>query len=282
MKRPGDRGYAMLAAIVGIAAFSYVAFEVIAESRGIVSEVQAEYEHAKLKAACDAGLMLVISSLASVDKKQQWPIDGSKHSITFDDVALMVTVEDERGKFPLKGTNEDQVRQLFAAAGASGTRLSTLVDSYEDWIDPDNDRRLNGAEDANYQALGYKPRNSSFHTVSELRLLKGMDDDLYARVAPAIIVFFGESGGFSETTAQVLALEALSEIGPNSPEVVERQRELAGEKPTLDLIKNPPNLLGRTLTVRIEARRAGAYLRRSAIMELTGNRSTPYWLRYLE
>jgi general secretion pathway protein K len=282
MKESRDRGYAMLAAIIGIAAFSYIAFEAIAESRGVVSEIQAEYERAKLNTACNAGLMLVISSLASVDRKQQWPIDGTTRNVTFDGVGLAVTVEDERGKFPLNGTNEDQVRQLFMAAGVSGTRLSTLVDSYEDWIDPDKDRRLNGAEAAEYQALGYQPRNSSFHTVSEVRLLKGMDDDLYSRVAPAMTVFFGESGGFSETTAQVLALEALSEIGPNSPEIIERQRELAGDAPAANVIKNPPNLLGRTLTVRVEARRAGAYLKRSAIIELTNNKANPYWLRYLE
>lgn len=277
-----DRGYAMLAAIVGIAAFSYIGLEVIAESRGIVSEVQAETERASLSAACDAGLMLVISALASQDRTQQWPIDGAKRDLVFNGVNLSVAVEDERGKFPLNGTNEDQVRQLFAAAGVSGARLDTLVDSYEDWIDPDKQRRLNGAESPDYAPFGYGPRNSSFHTVGELRMVKGMDDSLYAKVAPATTVFFGESGGFSEETAQVLALEALSELGPNAPEIVERARELAGEAPAQHLIKNPPNLLGRTLTVRMEAKRAGATLQRTAIIELTGNKITPYWQRYLE
>ena len=65
MRMSGDRGYAMLAAILGIAAFSYVGFEVVAEGRGIVSEVQAENEQARLTAACDAGLQLAIAGLAS-------------------------------------------------------------------------------------------------------------------------------------------------------------------------------------------------------------------------
>ncbi len=277
-----DRGYAMLAAILGIAAFSYVSFEVLAESRGVVSAVQAEYERAKLRAACDAGLALVISGLASEDKKQQWPIDGVKRNLMFDDVALTVTVEDERGKIPLNGINEDQVRELFSAAGVSGTRLSTLVDSYEDWLDPDDDRRANGAEEGEYAASGYKPRNGGYRTVSELRQLKGMDEALYAMVAPATTVFFGESGGFSESTSQPLALQALSEVAPDSPEIVERRRELAGEKQSR-IVENPPSLIGRTLTVRVEARRAGAYFRRTSIIELTGNdHAAPYWLRYLD
>jgi general secretion pathway protein K len=281
MSRSGERGYAMLAAILGIAAFSYVGFEAIAENRGVVSEVQAENERAKLSAACDAGVALVVSGLASKSKKQQWPIDGVARTLNFDDVALSVTVEDERGKVPLNGVNEDQVRQLFAAAGVSGPRLDTLVDSFEDWLDPDDDRRPNGAESKDYLSQGYKPRNGGFHTITELRSIRGMDDALYARVAPAVTVFFGESGGFSESTSQLLALEALSEVGPTSPEVVERQQELAGQKPS-PVLANPPYLIGRTLTVRVEAKRAGADIKRSAILELTGNSADPVWIRYLD
>jgi general secretion pathway protein K len=224
---------------------------------------------------------MVVSSLASKDKKQQWPIDGAKRNLTFDDVALTVTVEDERGKMPLNGVNEDQVRQLFQAAGVTGPRLSTLVDSYEDWIDPDDERRMNGAETKDYAGQGYKPRNGNLHTVAELRMLKGMDPALYSQVAPALTVLFGESGGFSETTSQILAYEALSEIGPTSPDILRRQQELAGLRPADD-IAHPPYLIGRTLTVRVEAKRAGADVTRSGIVELTGNADQPVWLRYLD
>jgi len=271
----------MLAAILGIAAFSFVSFEVIAENRGAISEVQAENERAKLRNACDAGLYLAVAGLASKDKKQQWLIDGTKRNFNFDDVSLTITVEDERGKIPLNGVNEDQVRALFQAAGASGSHLSTLVDSFEDWIDPDNERRQSGAEAPQYATAGYKPRNGSFHTVAELRMLNGMDDALYAQVAPALTVFFGESGGFSDSTSQILALEALSEVGPGSPEVIRRQQELAGLRPAAD-VASPPFLPGRTLTVRVEAKRAGAQMTRSGILELTGNSSDPVWFRSLD
>jgi general secretion pathway protein K len=281
MLRGRDRGYAMLAAILGIAAFSYVSFEAIAENRGVISAVQAESERAKLAAACEAGLALVVSGLASKDKKQQWPIDSTTRRFMFDDVSLTIIVEDERGKIPLNGINEDQVRELFQAAGVSGSRLSTLVDSYEDWIDPDNDRRQSGAEAKDYASFGYTPRNGNFHTTDELRLLKGMDDDLYARVAPAITVFFGESGGFSEDTSQILALQALSEVAPNSPEIIHREQQIAGLAPPRDP-GSVPFMLGRIVTVRVEAKRAGADMKRAMIVELTGNPADPVWRRYLD
>jgi general secretion pathway protein K len=173
------------------------------------------------------------------------------------------------------------VRGLFAAAGVNGPRLSTLTDSYEDWLDPDSERRANGAEAPQYASHGYTPRNGGFHTVGELRMLQGMDDDLYSRVAPALTVFFGESGGFSEDTSQILALEALSEVGSGSPEVQRRIQELAGQRAASD-VANPPYLIGRTLMVRVDAKRAGAAMTRSAIVELTGNLADPVWMRYLD
>lgn len=276
-----DRGYAMLAAIVGIAAFSYVGFEVVAENRGIISEVQAENEQAKLSAACDAGLALAVAGLSATDRRNQWLIDGTKRTLAFDDITLTITVEDERGKIPLNGVNEDQVRTLFSDAGASGSQLDTLVDSYEDWLDPDTNARPSGAEVNYYAPFGYEARNAGFRSVGELRLIKGMDDAMFQRVAPATTVYFGESGGFSESTSQILALQSLEELKADAPEVQARQQELAGLKPGQD-VQNPPSLLGRTLTVRVQAQRAGASMTRSGIVELTGASSDPVWYRNLD
>src|SRR6185312_6262945 len=101
--------------------------------------------------------------------------------------------EDERGKIPLNGIIEEEVRDMFADLGVSGQRLDTLADSYDDWQDTDNTARPAGAEAAAYGGMGYKPRNAGFRTIGELRMIKGMDDALYQRVAPAATVFFGES-----------------------------------------------------------------------------------------
>ncbi len=281
MRAGRDRGYAMIAAIVGVAAFGFIAFQLIAQDRGVLAEVRGEAEQAKLTAACNAGLYEAIAGLANPDVTQRSGIDGRARVGTFDGVALTITVEDERGKIPLNGIIEEEARQLFQMAGASGNQLNTLTDSFEDWQDVDNTPRPSGAEAPAYASLGYKPRNAGFHTVGELRMLKGMTDDIFARVAPATTVFFGESGGFSEQTSQVLALEVLGEEGPNSLEVIQRQQQLAGNVPVPQTLAKA-SLVARTLTVRVEARRAGAYLKRSAIIELTGSAADPYWFRYLD
>jgi len=62
-----ERGYATIAAIVGVVAFGLIAFELLAQNRGVLAEVRGEAEHAKLVAACDAGLYMAISGLATAD-----------------------------------------------------------------------------------------------------------------------------------------------------------------------------------------------------------------------
>ena len=46
----------------------------------------------------------------------------------FGDTTLVITVEDERGKIPLNGIIEEEVRDLFAAVGVNGAQLDTLAD----------------------------------------------------------------------------------------------------------------------------------------------------------
>ncbi len=271
----------MIAAIVGIAAFGFIAFELLAQNRGVLAEVRGEAERAKLTAACNAGLAVAIAGLGTNDVNQRWGIDGRPRAAQFNGIGLTITVEDERGKIPVNGIIEEEARELFASAGISGNRLDVLVDSFEDWQDTDNTPRPSGAEAAAYAPFGYKPRNGGYRTVSELRMIKGMDDALFAQVAPSLTVFFGESGGFSESTSQPLALQVLGEVAANSPEVMLRQQQLAGSAPVPQTLQKA-NLTGRTLMVRVEARANGAYLKRSAIIELTGNAADPYWFRYLD
>lgn len=276
-----ERGYAMIAAIVGVAAFGFIAFALLAQNRGVLAEVRGEAEQAKLVAACNAGFYAAIAGLATTDMTQRWGIDGRARAMQFGDVALTITVEDERGKIPLNGIIEEEVRTLFQSAGVSGAQLDTITDSYEDWEDSDNTPRPSGAEASAYSGMSYKPRNAGFRTIDEMRMLKGMDDAIFARVAQATTVFFGESGGFSESTAQPLALEVLGETGPNSPEVIEREKEIAGLAAVPQTLAKV-SLLARTLTVRVEARKGATYLKRSAIIELTGTAGPGYWIRYLD
>lgn len=277
-----DGGYAMVAAVTGVAAFALIAFETLAVHRGAIASVNAQIENARLEAATEGGISAAIYGLSQSDPSQRWFIDGRSRTMRLGNVVLNIVVEDEHGKIPLNRLNEDQVRKMFEAAGVSGPRVDELVDSFEDWLDEDDDPRPHGAEAPDYVPRGIKPRNEDFETVGELALIQGMDKALFDTLAPALTVFFGEAGAFSVENAQPLALAVLSGSSKNSPDVLERQRELSGERAAFE---TPPeiNLVGRPVTVRVAARDdEGASYHRSVIVEFTGNKNNPYWIRFLE
>lgn len=266
--RRRDGGYALVAAVAAVAAFSYIAFEVLAVNRGGLASVNGEFSRARLAAATEAGMALAVQGLSADDGR--WPIDGRPRPIVFNGAQLSIAVEDEKGKAPLNDLEEEDVRQMFSAAGVSGSRLMTLVDSFEDWQDEDDARRASGAERVEYAAAGLRPRNGEMRNVEELSALNGMDRALFARLAPALTVFPGARGGFNPATASAMALAIMS--GADADD----------DPPAVQRAPGPASLVGHPLTIRVTATDGhGGRLERSAVIELTGRPERPYWVRYL-
>ena len=60
------------------------------------------------------------------------------------------------------------------------------MDAIADFRDPDDLRRLNGAEDADYQSAGLKhgAKDGPFKAIEELQQVLGVDHDLYKVARP--------------------------------------------------------------------------------------------------
>ncbi len=89
----------------------------------------------------------------------------------------------------------------------------SLVDATVDWIDPDINVRLpNGAEDDYYSNLDrpYRTANQPMASVSELRLVKGVNEKIYQEILPYVTALPSTSGtatpiNVNTATPQVLA-----------------------------------------------------------------------------
>lgn len=269
MRGEGDRerGYALLAAVAGLAAFGYIAFAMLAAERGGLAVSSAIQARARLAAATDAGLVMAAVHVAARDGAARWHIDSRPYVTRFDGIDLTIRIEDERGKIRLDRLDESQVTLMFESAGARGRQLDRLRDSYLDWTDDDDEARLFGAESADYSRQGIVPRNGPVQSVSELFRISGMTRQIYDRIAPAATVFFGNSGGFSVPTAQPLALAVITGVGMGAPQVIARQRELAGQRAALGPDASG-SIAARALTVRVLAQDgSGGRLERSTIIE---------------
>jgi general secretion pathway protein K len=278
-RRRGEGGYALVAAVTSVAAFAYVAFQVLAADEGGIGAVAARVNQAKLSAAADAGIAIAVHSLATEDRGARWSLDGRPHDIDFAGDELTIMLEDERGKAPIGGLNDAQVRALFAGAGATGDRLDALVAEFRDW----------SSDEA---AVGETPsapesgpvRHGPIKTIGELIGLKDMDPTLLARITPAVTAFFEENGPFVPEHASPLAVATMN--ADVEEETASERRGAGADSPSQrpdEEIASDDDLQGRTVTVRVTARdRNGDRTHRMAIVELTGDPHNPYWVRYVE
>lgn len=274
-----ESGYAMLAAIFAMAVLALMSLSLIDTGRGITLGVQAEAERAHLAAAADAGLAHAVVQLGDGNRAQRWSIDGRPRNVRFAGTDLVITVEDERGKLPLNQLADEQARALFEELGASDRTLDNQAESLLDWLDDDDETRSNGAEANYYRPLRIIPRNGELRSVEELMLVRGMTPQVLQKLRGKAAAGRNQGTGFDDRFATPLALSVMSGSGPNSPAVIARERELAGQRVAIDLAEGE-TLVGRPLTVRVVAARpGGGRFERATLIELTGRRDTPYVIR---
>ena len=207
--RPGnERGVAFVLVLWVIAMLSIMlgSFALIArtenmQSRHLFDTTQARY-------AAEAGLNLAIFELRKPDPLDRWIADGRPYRFGFGDAEIEIAITDDSGKIDINaaGNNGDLLTNLFVTHGVALDQAQALSDAMQDWIDPDDDTRPNGAEIAQYKAAGlsYGPKNAPFDTVSELQQVLGMTYDLYRKIEPAITIYSGRNApnaGFANADA---------------------------------------------------------------------------------
>ena len=103
-----------------------------------------------------------------------------------------------------------QFRQLFTAL-----RLNpSLVDAIIDWIDADTVAQTSGAEDGSYTALapGYRTANAYITSISELRAVKGIDEETFQLLRPHLTALHPDWCGGSAGTTPVNINYATPEV----------------------------------------------------------------------
>ncbi|MGE5285500.1 MAG: type II secretion system minor pseudopilin GspK [Actinomycetota bacterium] len=137
--------------------------------------------------------------------------------ITLGDGEVQVTIEDEERKIDLNrlmlpnGIAPDERRlavfqRLLDILGID----RAVADAVVDWLDNDENPRVGGAESSYYLGLPspYHAKNDLFDTVGELRLVRGVTDEVYEKLRPFVTV--SSSGMVNINTAPKEVLMSLS------------------------------------------------------------------------
>lgn len=139
------------------------------------------------------------------------------------------TAEEENKGKENKDENEDEKKDDGKTANEYKTIskkqyqvLQRLLDILElepaiaaaiaDWIDEDEEKRDNGAEDSDYESVDppYATANQPLTSLTELRLIKGIDQTVYNKLAPYVCVL-PPGTALNVNTASPVVLAALNE-----------------------------------------------------------------------
>ncbi len=160
---------------------------------------------------------------------------------------------DAQGKINLNtlhdGTNVDikskeRLERLFDILGIDRGLVGAIID----WIDPDQQFTGSlGAEADIYIGLEppYLPADQPMQDISELRLVHGIDEEIYTKLLPHVTVLDSTSAILNLNTASAEVLESIA-IGPplGIGEELVTDREKEPFKQNLD-IENAPSIKGR-------------------------------------
>lgn len=97
------------------------------------------------------------------------------------DAGFKAKILSEGGRFNINYIlfQEDKklLRDIFQKWGVDFDVASEIADALIDWIDPNDEIQLNGAEVDYYEGQGYfnRPFNRPFYDINEVRLVRGMD-----------------------------------------------------------------------------------------------------------
>ena len=132
-----------------------------------------------------------------------------------------VTITDEESRMPVNTASELQLQRLMTLLNVDPSDGDIIVDSIQDWREPGDLHRLNGAKSDYYLSLlpPYRAKNAPLDRVDELLLVRGVTPELF-HGTPATDKDAGQpgladvfttmsSGQINVNTASAIVLQAM-------------------------------------------------------------------------
>lgn len=239
--RRTQRGVALITALLVAALGTVLAVAMAQRQRIEIRRTENLLQWDQAAAFADAvvewgGLILQRDGEAGATDSLDEPWATLLPPIVIEEGALWGGIEDLQGRINLNnlvgtGALADATRSRFLRLLDHLDLDQTLMDAIIDWMDADADvSGVGGAEDDYYTRLTppYRAANRPFTEVSELRLIRGLSAQAYARLTPHITALPGGTA-ININTAGATVLASLSDaLDPFSAEVFVEIQEQGG------------------------------------------------------
>jgi general secretion pathway protein K len=208
-----QRGFALLAVILGVAVLSAIAMSLATATRVDLLSAAVLTRTAKAEMAADAGIAIALARLVSAKT-------GQEFTCNFDGTAIRAGIADEGGKVDLNAAPRGLLAVLFRGFGDSDEQAQQRAEAVADFIDPDDDAATGGSETEIYDKAGRpRPKNAPFETIDELDQVTGFEvaslseESMLERLRPFITVY-SRQPGVDLSLASPKLVSALSNLPP--------------------------------------------------------------------
>jgi len=277
-------GIALVLVLWVLALLTVIASNLVYSSRTDLTIAGNASTVAGAEALADAGLhRAFFDLLRPQNDPRTWKGDGVAHPWEFQGHLIEVTISDEAAKIDINSASDALLKGLFVSQGVADEDAAALIDSMADWRDPDDLRRLHGAERDDYVAAGraYVPANQPFSAIEELKQVLGMSEALYRRVESQITIYSAQSGIQSAIASRAVLL-ALPGATPEMVDAYLAQRQAALQQNQmappfplgLAFAANPTNSVF-SIRVRVKLINGASYFR-EAVVRMTRDPKHPF------
>ncbi len=134
-------------------------------------------------------------------------------------------ITDEEARINLNTAPPDRIDRLLATLGVDKQARDIINDSLQDWKDPNDLHRINGAESDYYLKLPvpYRARNANLEEIAELLQIRGVTPELYfgrnGEPGLAEFVTVHGVGGASQVNINTASPTVLKALGLSDAEV---------------------------------------------------------------
>lgn len=263
-----QRGFALLAVTIALAALSLIVGAVLVSTRNYVHDSVGDLERVRLRAALDAGIATAGSDLAG-------PGAGALHYLALPqtfrigDIDVTISARPESTKIDLSAADPKLIAALLHVSGLSSDRAARLADEIADWRDKDGETRTHGAESSDYLGAGRSPPpNAPFETISELSRLLDANADLPVCLEPDVTIYSGQG---------TVDLRLASPRVRDAVKIVEPDRVAGAALSSADaLLGGGASVYEVTATATVPGTQR--HLSRLVVMRITGSARDPYWI----
>ena len=197
--RQAERGFALVAVMLVLGLLGIIAAEFAYSMRLEAEAMRAWRDHMRAAHLAEAAVGQALRELAGDFQVVSLPFDGvltfykqgpptvilprmARTKVRLGAGEFSYRITDEQARLNVNTATQDQLDQLLQCLGVDKIVRDQIVDSILDWIDTNDDHRLNGAESDDYYLklpTPYRARNARIESVDELLQIKGVTPAIF-------------------------------------------------------------------------------------------------------